>query len=110
MKGFELYEPTTVSEAVGLLQRISAATVKVVGGGSDLVGGVMKDWVQGKGMPLPEALVDITTIPDLNGIKVGRRWHHHRRRHHADRDHRQQGRRSQAARCSRRRRSASPRR
>ena len=29
------------------------ANGKVVAGGSDLVGGVMKDWVQGKGMPYP---------------------------------------------------------
>jgi xanthine dehydrogenase YagS FAD-binding subunit len=38
-------------------------------GGSDLVGGVLKDWVTGNGMPLPSALVDITAIPDLKGIK-----------------------------------------
>jgi len=30
----------------------------------------MKDWVQGKGLPLPDALVDLTTIPELHGIKV----------------------------------------
>jgi len=32
---------------------------------------VMKDWVQGKGMPYPEHLIDITTIPELSGIRVG---------------------------------------
>ena len=68
MKGFDLHEPTTVTEAVGLLNQLGA-TGKVLAGGSDLVGGVMKDWVTGKGMPLPTALVDITTIPDLKGIK-----------------------------------------
>src|ERR1043166_5214208 len=70
MKSFELYEPTTVSEAVGMLNKFGA-TSKVIGGGSDLVGGIMKDWVQGKGMPYPVQVVDLTTIPDLKGIKVG---------------------------------------
>src|SRR5437763_15256452 len=69
MKGFDLHEPTTLTEAVGLLDRLGGAG-KVLGGGSDIVGGIMKDWVQGKGMPLPDALVDLTTIPQLNGIRV----------------------------------------
>ena len=68
MKGFDLHEPTTVSQAVGLLNQLGAGG-KVLAGGSDLVGGVLKDWVTGKGMPLPSALVDITTIPELHGIK-----------------------------------------
>jgi xanthine dehydrogenase YagS FAD-binding subunit len=70
MKSFELYEPTTVSEAVGLLDKFGA-TGKALGGGSDLVTGVMKDWVQGKGMPIPAQIVDLTTIKELNGIKMG---------------------------------------
>jgi xanthine dehydrogenase YagS FAD-binding subunit len=70
MKGFDLHEPTTVSDAVGLLNQLGAGG-KVLAGGSDLVGGVLKDWVTGKGMPLPSALVDITTIPELRGIKSG---------------------------------------
>jgi xanthine dehydrogenase YagS FAD-binding subunit len=70
MKSFELYEPTTVQQAVGLLNQFGA-TVKVIGGGSDQIGGIMKDWVQGKGMPLPTQIVDLTTVPDLKGIKVG---------------------------------------
>src|SRR5437868_1589838 len=68
MKGFDLHEPTTLTEAVGLLDRLGGAG-KVLAGGSDIVGGVMKDWVTGKGMPLPSALVDITAIPDIKGIK-----------------------------------------
>ena len=68
MKGFDLHEPTTVSQAVGLLDQLGPAG-KVLAGGSDLVGGVLKDWVTGKGMPLPSALVDITAIPDIKGIK-----------------------------------------
>jgi xanthine dehydrogenase YagS FAD-binding subunit len=69
MRGFDLYDATTVAEAVNLLRAHSGKTVKVIGGGSDIVGGVMKDWVQGKGMPLPDVLIDITTIKDLVGIK-----------------------------------------
>jgi len=70
VRGFELYDATTVRQAVDLLQTHAGRNVKVVGGGSDLVGGVMKDWVQGKGMPLPEVLIDITTIKDINGIRL----------------------------------------
>src|SRR3954454_13855348 len=69
MKAFDLHEPTTVSQAVGLLNQLGPGG-KVVAGGSDLVGGMMKDWVQGKGLPLPSALVDITAIPELHGIKA----------------------------------------
>src|SRR6202165_4321033 len=68
MKQFDLFEPTTVSEATGLLAQFGARA-KVVAGGSDLLGGVMKDWVQGKGMPYPEQIIDLTTIPGLAGIK-----------------------------------------
>lgn len=71
MRSFELYEPTTVKEAVDTLTRLGSKA-KVLAGGSDLVAGVMKDWVEGPGMPLPEALVDVTTIPQLRGIKVDR--------------------------------------
>jgi len=70
MKSFELYEPTTVQQAVGMLNQYGA-TGKALGGGSDLIGGIMKDWVQGKGQPIPVQVVDLTTIPDLKGIKVG---------------------------------------
>jgi len=70
MKGFDLHEPTTVQQAVSLLDQLGAGG-KVLAGGSDLVGGVMKDWVTGKGMPLPTGLVDITTIADLKGVKAG---------------------------------------
>ena len=68
MKGFDLHEPTTVPQAVGLLDQLGPGG-KVLAGGSDIVGGILKDWVTGKGMPLPSALVDITAIPDLKGIK-----------------------------------------
>jgi xanthine dehydrogenase YagS FAD-binding subunit len=70
MKQFDLFEPTTVSEATGFLNQFGPSA-KVVAGGSDLLGGVMKDWVQGKGMPYPAQIIDLTTIPDLKGIKSG---------------------------------------
>src|SRR6266536_3551062 len=69
MKGFDLHEPTTVSQAVGLLNQLGPGA-KVVAGGSDLLGGIMKDWVQGKGMPYPAQIIDITTIKELSGVKV----------------------------------------
>ncbi len=69
MKAFELYDATTVDQAVELLEK-HGPTSKVLAGGSDLVTGVMKDWVHGPGMPYPEVLIDITTIPDLYGITV----------------------------------------
>src|SRR3990167_5410992 len=69
MKSFELYEPKTVNEAVGILGKFGKKA-RPLAGGSDLVAGVMKDWVEGAGMPLPDALVDLTTIPQLKGIKV----------------------------------------
>jgi xanthine dehydrogenase YagS FAD-binding subunit len=70
MRGFDLYEPASVAEATQTLAQLGAAA-KVIGGGSDLVGGILKDWVQGKGMPLPDALIDLTTIPGLDQISVG---------------------------------------
>jgi xanthine dehydrogenase YagS FAD-binding subunit len=73
MRSFDLYDAKTVQDAVALLKQFSsrpAGTVKVVGGGSDLVGGVMKDWVHGKGMPTPEVLIDLTGIAELVGVKA----------------------------------------
>jgi xanthine dehydrogenase YagS FAD-binding subunit len=69
MKGFDLYEPASVAEAMQTLTSIGP-TARIIAGGSDLVGGIMKDWVQGKGMPLPDALIDLTTVPGLDQISV----------------------------------------
>jgi len=69
MRSFELYDATTVEEAVGLLEE-HGPTAKLVAGGSDLVGGVMKDYVEGPGMPYPQVLIDITTIPEMHGISM----------------------------------------
>jgi len=70
MKAFELYEPAGVAEALQTLAQLGPKA-KILGGGSDLVGGIMKDWVTGKGMPLPDALIDLTTVPGLDQINVG---------------------------------------
>src|SRR3984893_475384 len=70
MKGFDWHEPTTVTQSVGLLDQLGTGG-ELLSGGSDLIAGIFKDWVTGKGMPLPTALVDITAIPDLKGIKPG---------------------------------------
>lgn len=67
MKSFELHDAKTVGEAITLLDQFGPSS-QVVGGGSDLVGGIMKDWVAGSGMPYPEYLVDVTTIPDMHGL------------------------------------------
>jgi xanthine dehydrogenase YagS FAD-binding subunit len=67
MKSFELHDATTVGDAVAMLSDFGP-TSKALGGGSDLVGGIMKDWIDGSGMPLPEYLIDVTTIDELHGI------------------------------------------
>ncbi len=40
MRAYELYDATTVKEAVDLLKAHGNRSVKVVGGGTDLIGGV----------------------------------------------------------------------
>jgi xanthine dehydrogenase YagS FAD-binding subunit len=70
MKAFELHDARSVGEAVALLDQYGP-TARVVAGGSDLVSGQMKDWVQGKGLPYPEHLVDVMAIPEMQGIRVG---------------------------------------
>lgn len=67
MKSFELYDATTVEEAIELADKYGPKA-KFLAGGSDQVGGIMKDWVSGPGMPIPEVLIDIDTIPELHGI------------------------------------------
>src|SRR5437870_3654675 len=69
MKAFELHDASSVQDAVKFLGQFGTGA-KVLAGGTDLVGGIMKDWVQGKGMPLPDHLIDLTTIKELNGINA----------------------------------------
>jgi len=72
MKSFDLYEPKTTAEAVAAMKK-HGNKARALAGGSDLVAGVMKDWVEGAGMPMPDALVDLSTIPQLKGIKADAR-------------------------------------
>src|SRR5438874_12668284 len=68
MRAFELYDATSIKDAVDLLKANASKSARVVAGGSDLVGGLMKDWVHGKGLALPDVLVDITTVKELVGV------------------------------------------
>jgi xanthine dehydrogenase YagS FAD-binding subunit len=72
MKEFELHEPTTVSQAVALLTKYGAKS-KLLAGGTDLVSGIMKDWVTGAGMPYPEHLIDVTAVATMKGIRTSAR-------------------------------------
>src|SRR5689334_21668154 len=72
MKSFDLYEPKTTAEAVAAMKK-HGNKARALAGGSDIVAGVVKDWVVGAGMPLPDALVDLSTIPQLKGIKADAR-------------------------------------
>lgn len=71
MRKFELHEPTSIREATTLLARYGAQA-RPLGGGSDLVSGMMKEWIQGPAMPLPDVLVDLAAIPRLRGIRAER--------------------------------------
>ncbi len=63
---FELYTPTSISEAVEVLGA-NRGRAKVLAGGTDLLG-LMKDRVQGRLMPIPQALVSLSKIPELGSI------------------------------------------
>jgi xanthine dehydrogenase YagS FAD-binding subunit len=69
MRGFELHEPTSIAEVVELLDR-HGTRARPLGGGTDLVVGIMRDLVIGAGMPYPSHLLDVTTVPEMVGIGV----------------------------------------
>ncbi len=69
MRAFELHEPETVSEAIDLLH-LHGAVARPLGGGTDLVAGVMRDQLIGTGMPYPTHLVDVTTVQGMTGIRI----------------------------------------
>lgn len=70
MRDFLLHQPRTVTDAVDLLQT-HGVNARPLAGGTDLVAGVMRDQVIGKGMPYPSHLVDVSTVPDIHGIRIG---------------------------------------
>lgn len=63
---FEYFEPTSIGEAVQLLNKWQG-TAKVLAGGTDLLG-LMKDRISGMQMPIPRALVNVKRIPELHVI------------------------------------------
>lgn len=69
MRAFELHVPGSVREATDLLAA-HGTEARPVGGGTDLVAGIMRDQVIGSGMPYPTHLVDIARLPELSGIAV----------------------------------------
>jgi xanthine dehydrogenase YagS FAD-binding subunit len=69
VRGFELHQPRSLSEAVELLAE-HGTRARPLGGGTDLVAGMMRDQIIGPGLPYPAHLVDITGLPELSRISV----------------------------------------
>jgi hypothetical protein len=65
VQSLELHEPATLPEAVGLLGQVGAKD-KIVPGGSDLMAGVKKDWIAGKGF-MVETTQQLRTRPETAG-------------------------------------------
>lgn len=63
---FELFEPSSLEEAVKVLHD-HKGKAKLLAGGTDLLG-LMKDRIQGPLMPIPEALVNVKKIRELGSI------------------------------------------
>ena len=63
MKGFEVHEPTTLDEAIELLDKYGE-DAKPLAGGTD----VMVDYLQGE--PVPENLISITAIRELKKLEM----------------------------------------
>ena len=68
MRQFVLLQPTRLIQAVDIL-RDKGLDARPLGGGTDLVMGVMRDQIVGSGMPYPEQLVDLTGVPELTGVR-----------------------------------------
>ncbi len=67
MRAFELHQPSTLDEALGVLAE-HGTQARPLGGGTDLVAGMMRDQIVGKGLPYPTHLVDVTRLAELTGI------------------------------------------
>jgi xanthine dehydrogenase YagS FAD-binding subunit len=67
MKAFEYYKATSVSQAISLLAKHQEKAA-ILAGGSDLLG-MMKDRLEGPKLKMPQFLIDIKGIKDLNYIK-----------------------------------------
>ncbi len=69
MRSFRLHEPTSLAEAVESLSAFGLAG-RPLGGGTDLVAGIMRDQVVGSAMPYPTDLVDVVRLPELRGFRA----------------------------------------
>ena len=69
MRAFELHQPADVAEAVELLAE-HGTRARPLAGGTDLVAGMMRDQIVGKGLPYPTHLVDIARLRELSGIEA----------------------------------------
>jgi len=67
MKPFEYYKVTSVAQAISLLAKHQEKAA-ILAGGSDLLG-MMKDRLEGPKLKMPQYLIDIKGIKDLNYIK-----------------------------------------
>ncbi len=67
MKPFEYYKVTTVAQAISLLAKFQEKAA-LLAGGSDLFG-MMKDGVEGPKLKMPQVVIDLKEIKDLNAIK-----------------------------------------
>jgi xanthine dehydrogenase YagS FAD-binding subunit len=67
MKPFDYYKVTSVAQAVSLLSKHQQKAA-ILAGGSDLLG-MMKDHLEGPKLKLPNFLIDIKGIKELNYIK-----------------------------------------
>ncbi len=70
MKPFNYYRVTSVAQAVSLLAEHQQKAA-ILAGGSDLLG-MMKDRLEGPKLSMPEFLIDIKEIKELNYIKEER--------------------------------------
>jgi len=76
MKPFEYVKVTSVTQALSLLSKHQEKAA-ILAGGSDLLG-IMKDRLEGPKLKMPQSLIDIKGIKDLNyvreqkgGVKIG---------------------------------------
>ena len=76
MKPFEYVKVTSVAQAMSLLSKHQEKAA-ILAGGSDLLG-IMKDRIEGLKFKMPQSLIDIKGIKDLNyvkeqkgGVKIG---------------------------------------
>jgi xanthine dehydrogenase YagS FAD-binding subunit len=67
MKPFEYYKVTTVAQAISLLAKFQEKAA-LLAGGSDLFG-MMKDGLEGPKLKMPQAVIDLKEIKELNAIK-----------------------------------------